>query len=137
MKTIIFILLLVTTVNHAFSQTDVKTKEYYLAKSHHQKTVAWIMLGGGAALTTIGIAISETNTVDYALGDYSNNNTAGIIVTVAGLASALGSIPLFISAAHNKKTALSLSAGLQELPTLHTAGTVTIAQPSIKIKLVL
>ena len=109
MKTTIIILLLIVTVSHAFSQTDVQTKEYYITKSHHQKTAAWIMFGSGAALIKLGIAITEANTA-YALGNSLNDNVAGTVVTVVGAAFAFGSIPVFIRAAQNKKAALSLSA---------------------------
>src|SRR5437764_2022563 len=113
MKKIILSLILFITALHSFSQSltpAAKTSDYYLTKSRHQKTAAWIMLGGGVGLTALGIGVSEANTIDYAMGDQSNNNTAGTIITVAGLASALGSIPMFISASHNKhKAALSFN----------------------------
>lgn len=137
MKTTIIILLFTVTVSHAFSQIDAQTKEYYVTKSHYQKTAAWVMLGSGTALTTLGVTISKANTINHPLGNSSNNNVEGTTITVIGVASVLGSIPVFIRAAQNKNAALSLSAGLQESSTLHTAGVVTIAQPSLKIKLVL
>src|SRR5947209_12728327 len=108
MKKIILSLILFITALHSFSQSltpAAKTSDYYLTKSRHQKTAAWIMLGGGVGLTALGIAVSEANTIDYALGNSSNHNTAGNVLAIVGVASTLGSIPMFISASHNRHKA--------------------------------
>lgn len=115
----------------SFSQLS---SDEYLTKSHHQKTVAWIMLGGGVGLTALGVAVSQANTVDYALGNSSNHNTAGTILAVSGVASTLGSIPMFISAGHNKRKAAELSLALQNTPMLYTTGyRMAIRQPAIRL----
>lgn len=49
-KIIAFILMIFFTASCAFAQT----KNSYLLKSKHQKTAAWIMLGGGTALVIAG-----------------------------------------------------------------------------------
>ena len=86
----------------------VKDAKYYLVKSQNQKTAAWILLGGGAACTGIGILIFPkdynvvwgTNTTSQ-----ESNATFSTILTIAGFASMLTSIPVFISSSINKRRA--------------------------------
>jgi hypothetical protein len=140
MKKIILTLTLVITTISSFSQTvpsDVKTKDYYLTRSRHQKTAAWVMLGSGVALTGIGIGVAVAETVDYAFGNSNTSNTGGVLAVV-GIASVLGSIPFYISAAHNKHKAAEITFNMQKMPVL--AGVVnhtTIFQPALKLKIAL
>lgn len=127
------------TAISSFSQTiltNEKTKDYYLTKSRHQKTTAWIMLGGGVALTGVGLAVSQSNTIDYAMGNSSNHNTAGSVLAVVGVASMLGSIPLFISAAHNKHRAAEVAFNMQKIPLLSAVPNRTVLfQPAVTLKI--
>ncbi len=138
MKKLLLSLALFITTLHSFSQSLTpapKPSDYYLTKSRHQKTAAWIMLGGGVGLTALGIAVSEANTVDYALGNSSNHNTAGTVLGIVGVASALGSIPMFISAAHNKHKAASVAVNMQKVPMLAASASRTaLFQPAITVK---
>lgn len=120
----------------SFAQTEIKTKEYYLSKSKHQRTIGWIMLGGGAGLTGVGLAVAQAETNNYALGT-SSNSIAGAVLIVAGAASAIGSIPFFISAAHNKRTAASLGFNMQKAPALYTLNNQAIFQPVLILKVAL
>src|SRR3954462_6888081 len=118
MKKTILTLTLIFSAIFSFSQTvssDVKTKDYYLTRSRHQKTAAWIMLGSGVALTGIGFAVAQAETMDYAFGD-SNSGNAGGVLAVVGIASSLGSIPFFISASHNKHKAADVAFNMQKIP---------------------
>jgi hypothetical protein len=83
------------------------TKEGYLTKSKSQKTIAWILLGVGTAVTVTGLYV--------ALSDWVNNpgSDAGEILFFTGLASMAGSIPFFIISNNNKQKALQISAGLK------------------------
>jgi hypothetical protein len=74
--------------------TDRELGEFYLAKSKKQKTIGFVMLGGGIAFQLIGAAIASQDV-------YSENTGAAILVTT-GFFSMIGSIPLFISSARNK-----------------------------------
>lgn len=111
----IILLITVMTVlaSSIYSQADTAAAKtntelagnLYLQKAKTQKTVAWIMLGGGALLTTIGIATYPRN-YDIIFGtnspgeDARASTSAGLVV-VGGL-SMLGSIPIFIAAGKNK-----------------------------------
>ncbi len=117
----------------SFSQ--VPTSADYLTKSRHQRTAAWIMLGGGVALTTLGVAATAVSTLDYAAGGSTNNNIAGSALAVAGISSLLGSIPMFIFAAHNRQKAMKLSFNMQQIspPSAILVRTV-IWQPAVTLK---
>ena len=134
MNKAILILLFIVPAVASFSQSV--SHDDYLAKSRHQKTAAWILLGGGVGLTALGIGISQANTVDYALGNSSNHNTAGSVLAVAGVASLLGSIPLFISASHNKHKAAAVTFNMQKIPLLSIVQyQVAAFQPVVTLKI--
>ena len=95
----------------------------YLQKSKNQKTAAWILLGGGFALSTTSILIATPKAAeDMTYGFYGlfageqvpqNNYTAESILLVAGTVAMLGSVPLFIASGKNKKKALNMSANIK------------------------
>ncbi len=119
MKKIVFSLALLLFIVKSFSQTLAFSKDRYLQKSKNQKTVGWVMLGGGVAMTTIGILIASGQTNDrlndpFGVDPFSGNEGAAI-VAVAGLASALGSIPFFISSAKNARKAAKISFNNQRI----------------------
>jgi anaerobic selenocysteine-containing dehydrogenase len=101
-----------TSLNMSTHKVDANT---LLQKSKKQKTAAWLLLGGGGALTTIGLIVGVSQaTKDFSNGIsniFSNTNystsssTGGIIMVIAGTGAMLGSIPLFIGAGNNKKKA--------------------------------
>ena len=84
---IIFLMLLILSIA-VFSQETTSsqslTKEDYLTKSRHQKTAAWILLGGGVAM----FAIAAPGNVSF--------DALGVLVVV-GTVATLSSIPLFIA----------------------------------------
>ena len=135
-KAILTLTLIITAIS-SFSQMtppDVKTKDYYLTKSRHQKTAAWIMLGGGVALTGLGFAVAQAQTVDYALGD-SNSGNAGNVLAIVGIASSLGSIPFFISASHNKHKAAEVAFSMQRISMFAGVADRTVMfQPALRFK---
>src|SRR4051794_2052943 len=140
MKTIVLTLTIIIISVTSYSQslsTDVKTSDYYLTKSRHQKTAAWIMLGGGVVLTGLGFAAEQAEIADYALGD-SNSGNAGSVLAVVGIGSALGSIPFFISAAHNRQKAAEVTFNMQRTPKLAAvANRTTVFQPALTLKVYL
>jgi hypothetical protein len=108
-KAILFAILLILSAT-SFSQpiTPVQplTSEDYLRKSKTQKTVGWIMLGGGVAITTIGLLIADKQINDDPYGFIISDKGSGTaILTIIGIGTALGSIPLFIAAGKNRRRA--------------------------------
>ncbi len=70
--------------------------EHYLKKSKNQKTIAWILLGGGIAINSIGSSLVSNS--------YNSSQGYETLSTLGGLAT-FGSIPLFFAASNNKSKA--------------------------------
>jgi hypothetical protein len=127
MKKIILYTLLLVFPAVAFCQStpnDLPTiKTDYLKKSKNQKTAAWVLLGGGFALSTTSILIAtpkvEEDYVNIFAGVFSgepapqNNYTAENILLVSGTVAMLSSIPFFIASKKNKKRAIDMSANIK------------------------
>ena len=113
MKKIAIGMILILIGNAVLSQkaepTQSSTKNEYLQKSKDQKTAAWLLLGAGAA-ATVGGAIWFGNEFNL----FGNDNTAApAIVSLAGILSMAGSIPLFIASSRNKNKAMSITGALK------------------------
>ncbi len=139
MKKIVFSLTLLLFVAKSFSQSTALSKDYYLKKSKNKKTVGWLMLGGGVAMTTIGIIIASGQTNDrlndpFGVDPFSGNEGAAI-VAVAGLASALGSIPFFINSAKNARKAAKVSFSTPKLLLPQQNTLAFKIQPTLSLKI--
>ena len=86
----------------------VASNDDYLKKSKNQKTTAWILLGGGAALIGAGYLIDFT----AAPGSFDDIAKKGAVVAV-GAISSIVSIPFFIASAKNKRRAMAATAHLE------------------------
>jgi hypothetical protein len=75
--------------------------DYYMIKSQRNNTAAWICLGGGAGLFTIGLAVGTAGILDWD----SSEAGAGAGMMLAGTVGVAASIPLFIVSASNKRKA--------------------------------
>ncbi|ASO03540.1 hypothetical protein [Arenibacter algicola] len=105
MKTIRLLLALLLVSSVLVGQTKEFSKDYFLQKSKKQKTTAWILLGGGTAIAVGGFATFDSS---WDSGSANTTDIAGVIGTV-GFLTGLASIPYFISAGKNKKTAMSIT----------------------------
>jgi len=92
--------------NSVFSQ--VKTKEYFIAKSKKQKAVAWTLLGTGAAAIISGAIIDNSNKGE-------EQTYTGGFLEIGGVICTLTSIPFFISSSKNKKRAAALTINYQKM----------------------
>lgn len=136
MKTIILFFVIIAIGKSSFSQTsssNVKSKEFYLAKSQHQRTLARIMLGGGAALTGIGFLAGTAEALSTIQGSSKSNNTGATLATV-GIISMLGSIPLFICSSHNKRKGAAIAFNMQTMPILVTQNNPILRQSVLSVK---
>ena len=134
MKKIFFCLKLLLLTVKSFSQTPALSKEDYLKKSKTQKTVGWVMLGGGVAMTTIGYVIINQQVND----DPLNAITTGqgyVVLMIAGAATALGSIPFFISSAKNARRAAAISFNNQKILFPQQNTFVLKTQPTVTLKI--
>ena len=148
-KMIILSLALVfTTV--AFAQPAAPknqlTERDYMLKSKQQKTAAWVLVGGGFALSSTGLLIVVAEGIndlgngfyDIVTGEETVRKTSytGDILLIAGLVSMTGSIPFFISASRNKRKAakVSLSMKIESRPILQQAAVAKIKYPALAVK---
>ena len=143
MKNIFLAFVLICFAIKPFAQTDTSinfSKQYYLTTSRHQKTAAIVLISGGGALFCTG-GIIEMSHLGSDLGNFWTGNgkqhddTGPSILILAGAASMLGSIPLFISAQHNKKKALSVSFKPEFVPELQSNTIPTTLTPGISMVL--
>lgn len=137
MKKIIILPLIIFLFN---SQLSAQTKDEYLLKSKHQKTLAWVLLGGGGALFAIGGIIGVHVVSNVLSGQFEkadNNVGPAVILDIVGGVSMLGSIPLFIIASKNKRQAMSMTFSSQQMPALvqHITGSTFIPSINLRIEL--
>jgi hypothetical protein len=80
-----------------------KDAEFYKHRSKNYRIVGWSTLGAGVVLSGIGVLLANG---DYAT-THANSNTAGVL-TIAGAASGIVSIPFMIMASVNKQKARAM-----------------------------
>ncbi len=120
MKKILFICLsfciIISKANSQMRDTTINNHKFdadmLMKKSKKQKSAARILLGGGAGMAAIGLMIGA---IEYESSDYLQNifnpayspkrTPASEIMFYSGAGIMLGSIPLFIASAKNKRNA--------------------------------
>lgn len=127
--------LAVINYHHVAAQdtTVAKTKEYYLQKSKSQKTTAWVFLGVGAAAVITGAIVGTSLKEEDDLNTGFDKMATGGGIMLAGTVSCLVSIPFFISASKNKRKAMALSTGFQQIPI--PVKSLAIKQPGIALSI--
>jgi hypothetical protein len=130
-KIIVFTLLLIMSET-SFSQPAtipaLAVKTDYLKKSKSQKTGAWLLLGGGIAVS--GITALSSFRIDFV-----NKKSFPVVPVCIGGAMMAGSIPLFIAAQRNKKKSLSLSFKNETAPQIQQNSFVYKLIPSLSVKI--
>jgi hypothetical protein len=140
-KMIIIGLLLIVATNTFCQQTTPSpslTEQDYLTKSKHQKTTAWIMMGGGSALFCASAIIGAHAFFDLFSGNIDNaesNIGASGVMGIIGTAAMLGSIPFFIASSKNKRKAMSLSFKAEPFRQIQKNNFVYKAIPSLALKI--
>lgn len=123
----------------SFSQASVDrklTREYYLHKSHRQKTAGWVLLGSGAALVVTGgiIGSQGVDDPDEGLGQHFDQ---GVALFTTGVLTGLASVPFFIGSSRNVRNAAAISFKEQKMlvPQCNTIATKTVPAISIRFSL--
>lgn len=142
LKKLVLTLLMGMLMTQAFSQAvgTLPTKTDYLQKYQHRKAAAWMLLCGGTVMTIVGGA---TYQIDWHFCLFSDechlppppDNSLSNALIYTGLGAMVGSIPLFISAHHQKRIAASLSIDNQSVKTFYQNTLVSRSQPVLKLKI--
>jgi hypothetical protein len=142
MKVFLLIFVVFVCITKTYCQnakTPGLSKDYYLQKSKKQKTAAWILLGGGVGLTMAGVLINATqnteNFIGVFVGETQTHETKGLWLCAVGGAATIASIPFFISAHKNRKTAASVALGSQNIYLPLQNNVVIKKLPTVTLKL--
>ena len=139
MKKIITCTVILAFSATSFCQQNVQkqslVKTDYLQKSKKQKTVAWVLLGGGATLVLTGIIIPKGDLVyeAFLFSSYENDGVKGTFELI-GLVSMITSIPFFIASKKNNKRAMSFSFKNEPATQLVKSNLVCRSVPSLNLK---
>jgi len=144
MKKIIISLTVFSIALNCFSQQAdslQSIKMDFLKKSKNQKTTAWVLLGGGVALSVTGMIIYSTaykkavNEDPLYLG--TNTNPTGAAIATVGVLTSIGSIPLFVASAKNKRRALAISTGfkMEKASVIQGSCFVKKSYPALSVKI--
>jgi len=134
MKKNLFALLLLFFVLQTFSQSGkghTLSKDYYLQKSKKQKTIAWILFGGGTAMV-VGGAIAFSHNWDY--GSNSATDISGFVM-LGGIVADIVSIPFFVRAHKNKERAASVAITNQKILWYQKNSVGFVMQPAVTIRI--
>jgi hypothetical protein len=137
MKIIIF-LLSIAMAMEAGAQTKYESSAAadLMVKSRKQKTAAWVLLGSGAVLSSIGLVVGLSTAFDALLEGDTDSGNAGGVLLVAGLAGIVGSVPLFMASAKNaRKSRGYLAFKLERSATVFTKGPRINQYPAIAISI--
>ena len=142
MKQATVFFLVLTLAFSGFSQQNEPsptfTKQDYMHKSKKQKTVAWVLLGGGAASVLTGIIIPKGDVVrEGAWGNDYENDGIKSTFGVTGFLCMIGSIPFFIASKKNNKRAMSVSFKNETAPLIQKSSFVYRPVPSVAFKIAL
>jgi len=107
------------------------TKEGYQLKAKRQKTIGWVLLGGGVATSFIGL--SQLNFAGSRDGEV--NNTPGAILFFTGVAATTTSIPVFSSSKRNREKAMSLSFKNEMTPQIKNSSMAYKTIPAVSFKM--
>jgi hypothetical protein len=132
-KYFICTILLLMTASSFCQDTDFRqslTQKDYLQKSKSEKTAAWVLLGGGFVVA-VGASILDVSS------DWSKSETPYLVALFTGCASMLGSIPLFIGSARNKRKAMNASTyfEIRHNPFPTYTGLTLHSTPTLSLKL--
>lgn len=141
-KTVFVMAILAIALKGLTQSTSVPDSDYYLQKSKKQKTAAFVLLGGGAGLAAIGLAMGTASFYDeigsiVVEGEDDETYVAASILFGTGLAAMVGSVPLFIASSRNKKKAHAASASikLQTIPVVSRQGIGKLPYPAASIRI--
>lgn len=144
-KSILLILFVSLSATLSAQKTDPSsmTKADYLAKAKRQNSTAWVLVGGGGVMTTIGLVVASNNALDELASAFSEEKNdggfvTGVVLTITGVAMMGGSVPLFIASSRNRRMGAAMTASfkVQEtyLPFYDTGSGKSFPALSLKLR---
>ncbi len=110
-------------------QTGQKvTAENYALKSKHQKTAAWVLLGGGTAIAGTALIVAR----NHAFEDIASGRNRGEVWFYTGLGMMGASVPFFILSGKNARKA-TLAFSNEYVPKMSEENMVFHKIPSLKL----
>jgi len=106
MKKIVICSMILLAFATAFCQDSLPqpgTRDYYLRKSHNQKSAARTLLIAGPVLIGTGFLIGDRKESSF------DDAAMGAFVGGLGVLSCIGSIPLFLASSRNSERARTMS----------------------------
>jgi cytochrome c biogenesis factor len=137
MSRIMFCLMLVLMVVAVAAQSksdSILTADAYLEKSKRLKSTGAVMVGVGIAATVMGIVMAHNAHVDDNPLSYLNK-LPGQMLIVAGVTTALCSIPIYIKAGKYQRQAAALSIGNRNIISPFQSGFIASSQPTITLSI--
>ncbi len=140
MKSITLIIMLAFSLTLFSQQTSPPTVNTdYLKKSKTQKTIGWVLAGGGTVTALVSLTsfnfFNVIGTIIDSTGPGGRNIKRGETAFYIGCIAALSSIPFFIASSKNKKKAASLSFKIQRIPGLQKQSFVYQSYPALSLKI--
>ena len=118
-------------------QLAAQAKNNYELQSNKQKNSVWILLGRGTSLGLISNYRLIHGFTNLAYGQNIKKNGSGLACGLIGLATALGSIALFITSSKNKRLAMRMTVSLKQMSVLVKSITGSAFIPPLALKLCL
>ncbi len=119
MRKALVLLYMVIMSLQIFAQHFTSKSRYgrLMSKSREKRTAAFIFLGGGAAVTTGGVLLFNSG-----LENREGKSVLGFFLTGIGIGSMCTSIPFFVGAHKNRKSAMSMSMKTENTSLLYKNG---------------
>jgi hypothetical protein len=137
---ILFLLTAITATGYCQQPATPELKMDLLRKSRNQHTAAWILLGGGFAVTTAGIVVATTEVTHDLVNIFNpeeqKSSSTGAVLIIAGTITMLTSIPLFISSTNNNRKARAITVLLkkEDYTALRHSSFIRLSYPAISLK---
>ena len=126
----------VTSFSQQVTPKPPLTHDGYMKKSKSQKTVAWILVGGGATMITTGFLIGSKQVEEDPFGALISDEVgASVVLILVGIAATLTSIPLFISSGKNKRRAAAVSFKMEKTPIINQWTLYKNSYPALSVRL--
>lgn len=130
-----FFLLSAPSFSQQVKPSPTLSREDYLKKSKTQKTVGWILLGGGVTMITAGLLITDKQIDDDPWGYLSGDDAGGsVILALAGIGSSLASIPFFIASGKNKRRGAAVSFKMEKATIINQWALFNNPYPAVSIR---